>query len=98
MSKAGLAVSVHSWASAPIPAKAVEVDAGVAIPVAFGGLRQILSELRAVAPGPSERAAKSNPAEWNRLFPGAVKDAPDLSDLALSPSERRLHRESEQTF
>ncbi len=42
--------------------------------------------------------ARAHAPEWNRLFPGAVAGAPDLSDLALSPSERRLHRESEQVF
>lgn len=98
MRTAGLAVTVHSGASVPIPARAVEVDGGVTVPVAFAGLRKILSALRTVAPGPSQRAAQTHPAEWNRLFPGAVDNAPDLSDLALSPSERRLHRESEQTF
>jgi len=98
MSRAGIAVSVHPGPLASVPTQAVVVDAGVALPVAYGGLRKILESLRAVAPGAVQRAAHRNPAAWNRLFPGEVPGAPDLADLALTPSERRLHRESEQTF
>lgn len=77
---------------------AVEADAGTYLPAAFSGLRKIVRALEAVAPQARARWSASHPSEWNRLFPGAVNDAPDLSDLALTPSERRLHRESEQTF
>jgi len=82
----------------PAVEDAIEVDAAVALPVAFSGLRRILQRLREDAPGAISAAAASRPAEWNRLFPGELAGAPDLSDLAVTPSERRLHRESEQTF
>jgi tetratricopeptide (TPR) repeat protein len=98
MSRIGIAVSLHRGAPQSTPARAIEVDAGVALPVAFGGLRKILQLLGEHAPAVVKRAAEQHPAVWNRLFPGAAQGAPDLSDLALSPSERRLHRESEQAF
>ncbi|MFL5356321.1 hypothetical protein [Archangium sp.] len=77
---------------------AIEVDAGVALPVAFGGLRKILRACEDAAPEAVRPLAQQRPAEWNRLFPGTIQGAPDLTDLALTPSERRLHRESEQMF
>ncbi|WP_395843342.1 hypothetical protein [Archangium violaceum] len=80
------------------PAAAIEVDAGVALPVAFGGLRKILRACEDAAPETVRALARQRPAEWNRLFPGSMEGAPDLTDLALTPSERRLHRESEQMF
>jgi tetratricopeptide (TPR) repeat protein len=98
MASAGIAVSLHRGPPQATPARAIEVDAGVGLPVAFGGLRKILGVLGEHAPSSVRRAAEQHPAAWNRLFPGAIQGAPDLSDLALSPSERRLHRESEQTF
>lgn len=98
MTSAGLAISIHAGSGAHRQERALEVDAGLALPVAFGGLRKVLAALRADAPQAMATAAARHPAVWNRLFPGTVQDAPDLSDLALSPSERRLHRESEQTF
>jgi len=67
-------------------------------PVAFGGLRKILRALEQEAPAALKVFQGRSPAVWNRLFPGSVEGAPDLGDLALTPSERRLHRESEQTF
>lgn len=76
----------------------VEVDVSAAVPVAFTGMRRLLAELESAAPEIVRRHSERAPAEWNRFFPGAKGDAPDLSDLALSPSERRLHRESEQVF
>lgn len=98
MTSAGLAISIHAGTEVRRHERALEVDAGLGLPVAFGGLRKVLAALGAVAPQAMEAAAAKHPAVWNRLFPGTVQDAPDLSDLALSPSERRLHRESEQTF
>ncbi|QRK05508.1 hypothetical protein JQX13_35860 [Archangium violaceum] len=80
------------------PAAAIEVDAGVALPVAFGGLRKILQACEDAAPEAVRSLARQRPSEWNRLFPGSIEGAPDLTDLALTPSERRLHRESEQMF
>ena len=83
----------------PVETRSVlEVDAGVAMPSAFAGLRKILLCVEAAAPEVVRALAEKRPAEWNRLFPGAIHGAPDLSDLALTPSERRLHRESEQIY
>ncbi|MBU8896490.1 hypothetical protein DRW03_24340 [Corallococcus sp. H22C18031201] len=93
-----LAVSVAGGSPSSLPSRAIEVDAGMALPVAFGGLRKILRACEDAAPEPVRALARARPAEWNRLFPGAIDGAPDLGDLALSPSERRLHRESEQVF
>ncbi|HEX8440716.1 hypothetical protein [Archangium sp.] len=98
MTRSSLAVSVDGKVPSTLPANAIEVDAGVALPVAYGGLRKILLACEDAAPDTVRALAKSRPAEWNRLFPGSLKGAPDLADLALTPSERRLHRESEQSF
>ncbi|MCY1079512.1 hypothetical protein [Archangium lansingense] len=99
MSKqSAIAVLVEGGSPGVLPGRAIEVDAGVALPVAFGGLRKILRACEDAAPEAVRPLAQQRPAEWNRLFPGAVQGAPDLTDLALTPSERRLHRESEQIF
>jgi tetratricopeptide (TPR) repeat protein len=98
MIRSALAVSVDGGAPAALPGRAIEVDAGVALPVAFSGLRKILQACEDAAPEVVRGLARARPSEWNRIFPGSIQDAPDLSDLALSPSERRLHRESEQSF
>lgn len=96
--RSAIAVSVEGGSPGVLPATAIEVDAGVALPVAFGGLRKILRACEDAAPEAVRPLAQQRPAEWNRLFPGTVQGAPDLTDLALTPSERRLHRESEQMF
>lgn len=82
----------------PAPSNAIEIDAGLALPVAFGGLRRIIDAFDGFSPGLRAKAAEGASAEWARLVPGSATGAHDLSDTALSPSERRLHRESEQTF
>lgn len=74
------------------------VRGGTGLPMAFSGLRTALAALREVAPGTVERHATQHPVEWNRLYPGSFEGVGDLSEIALSPSERRLHRESEQVF
>lgn len=76
----------------------IEVDLGANAPVAFTGLRSALRTLQQLHPQVVQQRASQHAAEWNALFPGAVEGAPSLMDLALTPSERRLHRESEQTF
>ncbi len=76
----------------------LEVDLGVGCPVAFTGLRRLLRALQEQSPSLVKERAARHPAEWNELFPGDYQGAPSLMDLALTPSERRLHRESEQTF
>ncbi|WP_164018277.1 tetratricopeptide repeat protein [Pyxidicoccus trucidator] len=93
-----LAVSVAGDVPSVLPARALEVDAGVALPVAFGGLRKVLRACEDAAPEVVGALSRAHPSEWNRLFPGSIAGVPDLSDLALTPSERRLHRESEQMF
>ncbi len=93
-----LAVTVETARPVTLPSNAIEVDAGVALPVAFGGLRKVLRACEEAAPDAVRALSLANPSEWNRLFPGAIDGVPDLSDLALTPSERRLHRESEQMF
>jgi tetratricopeptide (TPR) repeat protein len=92
----GLEVSV-SPAAAGARRLAIEVVVGSSVPHAYSGLRNVLGALREAAPEGVNAVARAFPAEWNVLFPGS-SDAPDLFDLALSPSERRLHRESEQVF
>ncbi|WPB73386.1 hypothetical protein KYC5002_30550 [Archangium violaceum] len=96
--RSAIAVLVDGGSPAVVPGRAIEVDAGVALPVAFGGLRKILRACEDAAPEAVRPLALQRPAEWNRLFPGSIQGAPDLTDLALTPSERRLHRESEQMF
>ncbi|QDE98372.1 hypothetical protein BHS05_22400 [Myxococcus xanthus] len=93
-----LAVTVETSRPAALPSHAIEVDVGVALPVAFGGLRKVLRACEAAAPQVVHTLSRAHPSEWNRLFPGAIDGVPDLGDLALTPSERRLHRESEQMF
>ena len=78
--------------------QSVELDAAVAVPSALVGLRQILAALREYVPEAIDGVAASRPAEWNALFPGTFPQTKALADLALTPSERRLHRESEQMF
>lgn len=92
------AVSVEQGPPSALPSHAIEVDVGVALPTAFGGLRKVLRACEETAPEVVRAVAAAHPSEWNRLFPGAIQGAADLGDLALSPSERRLHRESEQAF
>jgi tetratricopeptide (TPR) repeat protein len=94
----GLEVVVHGGKAAELRRDAIELDLGTSVPTALGGLRNLLRGLKAVAPGPTDALARDNPSVWNRFFPSTFAEAPDLSQLALSPSERRLHRESEQTF
>lgn len=78
--------------------QSLEVDVGTEVPFSYAGLRRILRAIGDVSPKTIESAARERPAVWNVLFPGSVQGPPDLTDVALSPSERRLHRESEQVF
>jgi tetratricopeptide (TPR) repeat protein len=80
------------------PKNAIEVNIGSVLPAAFSGMRKLLSVLREHDPSTASMIAQSHPQEWNLLFPGSIEGASSLSDLALSPSERRLHRESEQVY
>ena len=78
--------------------RSIDIDVGVQVPTALRGMRRILSALQDVAPEECARIADDRPAEWNQLFPGSYPDVTSVTDLALTPSERRLHRESEQMF
>ncbi|MCX4662780.1 hypothetical protein [Streptomyces uncialis] len=85
--------------SPPVGAGAVRVDVATGPAASFTGLRVALGELRsrgATFGGLSERYA----AEWAELFPGGdgAPDALGIAEIALAPSERRLHRESEQNY
>ena len=76
----------------------VEVDVNVGPAAAYEGLRRALDALREAGatfgPVPNARGP-----EWAELFPGTAGGTDlSLTDIALAPSERRLHRESEQVF
>lgn len=97
-SKLTSGVSLFEGRPPQLPERAIEVDLGRAIPNAFGGLRRVIGALEQVAPEAVRGAAEKTRPEWNRLLPGTFTDAPPLEDVAVTPSERRLHRESEQMF
>jgi tetratricopeptide (TPR) repeat protein len=82
----------------PVQGETIEVDIGSALPSAFSSLRALLRTLRAYESSVIDAIARQHPQEWNQLFPGSIEGSSELSDLALSPSERRLHRESEQVY
>ncbi|GII65103.1 hypothetical protein Skr01_51880 [Sphaerisporangium krabiense] len=84
--------------SPPAGPAPVVVDAGARLPVAFSSLRAVIAALDGLAPDAVVEVARRRRPEWNWLFPGTFPDAPLLADLAGTPSERRLHAESEQVF
>lgn len=94
----GLQVICSRGIPATASADALEIDVGVALPTAFSGLRIVLARLREAAPAAIDAIARAGAAEWNELFPATFPDAPVLAAIANTPSERRLHRESEQVF
>jgi tetratricopeptide (TPR) repeat protein len=75
---------------------AVEADLATGPASAFAGLRRALGSLRE-AGADFGALPERYPAEWAVLTGGGQAMA-RLAGLALSASERRLHRESEQTF
>ncbi len=103
-SLAGSALPQHTLADrvsgsgTPDGPPAVEVDIGTRLPVAFNGLRAVITALDAYAPAALAGVAEGRRPEWEWLFPGTFPQAPLLADLAGTPSERRLHAESEQVF
>jgi tetratricopeptide (TPR) repeat protein len=94
----GLAVSIHAGAPASRLPCALEVDVGCPLPVGFAGLRRLLRALGDEAPEAIQRMRVERGPEWNCLFPEAPVDARDLFELADAPNQRRLFRESEQTY
>lgn len=94
---AGITVRCHRGRPPAVP-RALEVDLGADVAVAMTGVRRVLAVLRSEAPAVVGRAAARHAVEWAELFPGDEPAAVTLWDVANSPSERRLHRESEQVF
>src|SRR5947207_6483149 len=83
---------------ATAPTEWFAVDVRCEVPVAFESLRRLCIAMETeIAPDEMAELSAEHQPEWNRLFPGRF-DAPPLEEIALSPSERRLHRESEQVF
>ncbi|MFD7614031.1 hypothetical protein [Streptomyces sp. NPDC059828] len=74
----------------------VDVNSGPA--ASYTGLRAGIDALRADGADFTGLAGR-HPSEWAELFPAetAPGTAP-LEEIALAPSERRLHRESEQVY
>ena len=78
-------------------AAAVEADLATGPASAFAGLRRALGSLRE-AGADFGALPERYPAEWSVLTGDEGQAMARLAGLALSASERRLHRESEQTF
>jgi tetratricopeptide (TPR) repeat protein len=76
---------------------AVEVDLATGPVASLAGMRRVLAALTEAGAGFGDLPAR-HPAEWGRLTRPSHENGLALADLALSASERRLHRESEQTF
>ena len=94
----GLQVESVSGAPGLELQRAIEIDVGCNLPVAFDGMRRLLRALEPLAPEAVSAARANGGAEWNQLFPEAKVDAPDLYELADAPNQRRLFRESEQVY
>jgi tetratricopeptide (TPR) repeat protein len=94
--EAGFTVAVHPARPSADPA-AIEIDLGSS-PVAFGGARRLLRALERHAPASIAAARATRIPEWNCLFPNAAIPGLDLFEIADAPNQRRLFRESEQTY
>jgi len=94
----GFSIICYSGSPPPLDLESIEISIGSALPIAFGGLRALIRGLHPMAPTIVDAIAAQYAIEWNELFPNTFPDAPKLAEVALSPSERRLHRESEQVF
>jgi tetratricopeptide (TPR) repeat protein len=94
----GFNVTCYRGAPPPRLSQHLEIVVGTELPVAFTGLRALMRGLQEVTPALVQEIASKYPSEWNELFPGTFAGAELLERVALSPSERRLHRESEQVF
>ncbi|MEV4919569.1 hypothetical protein AB0K47_22495 [Streptomyces tirandamycinicus] len=91
--------SLLDGARTPLPGGAgtvrVPVDTGPA--ASYAGLRAALARLRAEGADFGGLISRHGP-EWAELFPADAPGEPPLAETALAPSERRLHRESEQNY
>jgi len=76
----------------------VEVNVGSDVPVAYSGLRRVLVALEGVAPEAIDNLRTTRTPEYNVLFPKPSLPSRDLATIADAPNQRRLFRESEQTF
>lgn len=82
------------------PGTGIDADVAQGRAASYAGLR---TAVRAVLEAGADlgSAAEHDPAAWALLAPEGhvpANGAPLLSEIALAPSERRLHRESEQVF
>ncbi|WP_338674972.1 hypothetical protein V1460_19760 [Streptomyces sp. SCSIO 30461] len=76
----------------------VRVDVNTGPAASYTGLRAGISALRAEG-ADFTGLAERHPSEWAELFPAeTVPGTAPLEEIALAPSERRLHRESEQVY
>lgn len=87
-------------ASSSSPAREVEAHLADDYPVAFTGVRRVLSAIERAGVRVADRLIEHYPAEASVLLPSdrLPGHSPSLSSVALTPSERRLHPESEQVF
>ncbi|TYR62731.1 hypothetical protein FY004_18315 [Streptomyces parvus] len=78
-------------------AASVQVDVNSGPSASYCGLQLALRELqdRGATFGTLPERYSS---EWAELFPRSGGGEPKLAEIALAPSERRLHRESEQSY
>jgi len=80
------------------PARRMAVVLSDDLHAGLDGARAVLSALEAIEPDVCDRVAGSHPSECNTLFRGRFPDAPPMSLLSSTCSERRLHAECEQVF
>ena len=99
----GVDVQIHPGPPGGAPRPALEIDLGCRLPVAFSGLRRLIEALRQASP---DLVLPEGRAEWSWLFPSRARDGSartdtagrELFELADAPNQRRLFRESEQTY
>jgi tetratricopeptide (TPR) repeat protein len=94
----GIRVQVCDGAPALAPDDAVEVNVGSDVPVALHGLKKVLWVVRSLAADLARFRCEANAAEWNVIFPEDPIPGRNLFEIADAPNQRRLFRESEQTF
>lgn len=78
-------------------AQPIVVDVASGPAESYAGLRTALRVLQDNGAGFSDLPS-TYPAEWHELLPESAVPVAPLREVALAPSERRLHRESEQVY